>query len=55
MSLPPIDPNLPVEERAKLEWRINPALRAEFRSEGAYTAYLRHHEAEQIKLKSNIK
>jgi ClpP class serine protease len=39
------DKNLPVEERAKAKWDSDAALRAEFQTLGAYTAYLKNHEA----------
>lgn len=37
--------NLPVEDRAKTAWENSPDLRAEFKTLGAYTAYLKNHEA----------
>lgn len=36
-----IDPNLPLEERCKLEWEQKAEVREEFRSPEAYTAYCR--------------
>jgi ClpP class serine protease len=39
------DAAAPVEDRAKAAWDKDPALRSEFSSLGAYTAYLKNHEA----------
>jgi ClpP class serine protease len=39
------DSHLPVEDRAKANWEKDPDLRDEFKSLGAYTAYLKNHEA----------
>jgi len=39
------DDSLPVEERAKAKWETDAAIRKEFGSLGAFTAYLKNHEA----------
>ena len=39
------DTSLPLEERAKAKWDASADLRKEFGSFGAYTAYLKNHEA----------
>lgn len=39
------DDRLPLEERAEAQWKTDPAIRDEFQSLGAYTAYLRNHAA----------
>lgn len=42
---PAADDGLPVEERAKARWDSDVAVRKEFGSLGAFTAYLKNHEA----------
>ena len=49
----PDNSDLPVEERAKAAFDSKPELRAEFGTLGAYTAYLKHNEAGDIKIKSD--
>ena len=44
------DASVPVEERAKAQWDKNAAIRAEFSSIGAYTAYLRASESGQARV-----
>lgn len=39
------DTSLPLEDRAKAKWDGDADLRSEFKSLGAYTAYLKNHEA----------
>lgn len=39
------DTSLPLEERAKAKWDGDADLRSEFKTLGAYTAYLKNHEA----------
>jgi signal peptide peptidase SppA len=45
-----VDPNLPVEERAKLEWDKDPKIRAEFGKIEVYTAYKKAAEKGLIKI-----
>lgn len=45
-----VDPNLPVEERAKAEWDKDPKIRAEFGSIGSYTAFKVAEESGKIKI-----
>lgn len=46
-----VDPNLPVEERAKQKWDKNPAIREEFRDNFAsYLAYLKQTEAGNVRI-----
>ena len=46
-----IDPNLPVEERAKAQWDRSPDLRAEFSNQfKTYLAFLKNQEAGNIRI-----
>ncbi len=45
-----VDPNLPVEERAKAEWDKSPGLRTEFISFKSYLAYKTANEAGRVKI-----
>lgn len=46
-----IDPNLPVEERAKAEWDKTPALRAEFKGNyGSFEAFKKAEESGKVKI-----
>ena len=45
-----IDPNLPIEEKAKVEWDKTPAIRAEFGSVQSYTAYMKAIESGRAKI-----
>jgi len=45
-----VDANLPVEERCKAKWDKDSAIRSEFTSVEAYTAYVKAEEAGRVKL-----
>ncbi len=46
-----VDPNLPVEERAKQKWDKDPAIREEFKNNFAsYRAYLKQTEAGNVRI-----
>jgi capsid assembly protease len=45
-----VDPNLPVEDRAKAEWDKSPDVRAEFRSIEAYTAFKKAEESGRVRI-----
>lgn len=45
-----VDPNLPVEERAKAEWDKKPEIRAEFRTIESYTAFKKAEESGRVKI-----
>jgi len=46
-----VDPNLPVEERAKQRWDKNPKIREEFNNSfNSYLAFLKHEEAGHVRI-----
>jgi len=46
-----VDPNLPVEERAKQRWDRNPKIREEFNNAfNSYLAFLKHEEAGHVRI-----
>lgn len=47
-----IDPNLPVEDRAKAAWDKDPKIRDEFKTLEAYTAFMKAEEAGQVRILS---
>lgn len=47
-----VDPNLPVEDRAKAAWDKDPKIRDEFKTLDAYTAFMKAEEAGQVRILS---
>lgn len=45
-----IDPNLPIDQRAKAEWEADPKIRGEFPECAAYVAFCRASESGRVKL-----
>lgn len=50
-----VDPNLPVEERAKAEWDKSSEIRTEFTSFNSYLAYKKASEAGRVRILSKAK
>ncbi len=46
----PVDPDLPVDERAKATWDKDPKIRKEFKTLDAYTAFVKAEEAGQVRI-----